>query len=436
MAVNAETLRNRYHLFQTGNESPKAKAADWLAEKLVRMRVDAFKGELSLAARALLSLWNLQRKSKGLPIIELKDMGPTAATSVKGIHPERRQITTKLLESIERKQLEKLGKLFATKHPVLRRTFRLPPADWQQRRIIEKEFGFTPPKILIVDVTQRCDLPPEQACPHCFKDSGPKGRDIEAEKLHQLVKQCQFMGTGAIMFSGGEPFHLAEMLIKEATKSPDMLFYAFTNGRVLAERPEIVEHMPGNFVPILNITPAAYFDEASSTQASQERLIKAGENLKGRIFIASLAVEELMVRDESFPNQLNELLGDVKPFGLLLLPYMPVGRAADSNLVISSDRSTALQQLGDKLTNTPIVLTEYMLRETGAGCPAGVELGHALPLEGRISPCPFSNSGVPFNVDDELGLVISWSKIGELTRAFRNPDGCAVYDITQKTGNR
>lgn len=337
------------------------------------------------------------------------------------------------MAGIEIEQLKSLGVLFARRHPFLQKVLRLPPLGWHQRKAIEAEFGFTPPTILIIDVTQRCNLTPEQACTRCFRDSQTRGQDIEAETLHRLVQQVQFMGTDTIWYSGGEPFLLAEILIREADKTPDMLFYAFTNGQVLAANPEIIKQMPGNFIPILNITPAAYFDRDPSVQAAERRLIKAGESLQDRIFIASLAVEEPMVKDESFPDKLNSLLGQVKPLGLLLLPYMPVGRAPDSNLVISGDRSTVLQQLGDRLTNVPIVLTEYMLRKTGAGCPAGAELGHVLPLEEKVKPCPFSTFGLPFNLEDEVGLVIGWSKIGELTRSFINPDGCTIYDAARKT---
>lgn len=395
------------------------------------MRVDAFRGELSRTARVLLALWNMQRRRKGFSTLEPRDFGPEVAVSSLGISPERQETAVQIMAGIKKEQLQALGTLFARKHPSVQRVLGLPPLGWRRREGIKEKFGFTPPTILIIDVTQKCDLSPEDACPRCFNDSKTEGQEVEVETLHQLIEQCQFMGTEAVWFSGGEPFLLAGMLIREAKETPDMLFYAFTNGWTLAANPEVANQLPGNFIPILNLTPAVYPDRTPAVQAARGRLVRAAENLQGHIFITSLAVEAPMAKDPSFPERLDELLDCVKPLGLLLLPYMPVGRAADSGLVIPGNRSATLQQLGDKLASVPLVLTEDMLRKSGRGCPAGEELGHALPLEARLKACPFSGFGFPLDLGNEVGLVVGWAKIKEAVGAFRNADGCMVYDETR-----
>lgn len=89
MVLDKEALKTNYSRLQSDNESARAQAAGLVAEKLVHVRVEAFKGEFSKTARALLALWNIQRKRRGLPKLELRDFGPEVAVSGMGISPER-----------------------------------------------------------------------------------------------------------------------------------------------------------------------------------------------------------------------------------------------------------------------------------------------------------------------------------------------------------
>ena len=425
-----EALQTRYSDFQKSRRSLREKASGLVAEKTARSltTISAFvlKRGLTTIEQLSLSIMNRQRRQRDLPPIGSGVEGATVSQQI--LSPERKRLLEKIMSNINLEQIADIGEIFLRRHPWLREKFGLPPLGRQQRELMETEFGITPPTVLIIDLTQRCNLSEELTCPHCFNDSRLTGTNIETETLKRLVSQCVFMGTHAIMFSGGEPFLLADSISQTASEFPAMLFFSFTNGLVLAEQPEIAKKLPGNLIPIVNITPAVYSKETTGTIAAQNRIEKAFKNLNNHIFFSSLAVERGMLNN---PEKVNDILKDSNCVSLLLLPYMPVGKDSDPQLMVPENKTAVLGEFGRQITTVPLVLTEELLTEgSGFRCPAASrELGHALPSEGIIKACPFSNLGIPFDVNGELGLVTAWSKMKDLTTTFKI--GCAMYETTR-----
>ena len=95
---------------------------------------------------------------------------------------------------------------------------------------IEKEQGFRPPYLMVIDVTDRCNL----KCPGCWAANCKDIEDISLDLLNRIMKEAREMGIYFITLAGGEPF-IRKDILDFFEQNDDMYFHVYTNGTCITK---------------------------------------------------------------------------------------------------------------------------------------------------------------------------------------------------------
>jgi len=97
-----------------------------------------------------------------------------------------------------------------------------------QREEFQARFGFEPPFFIVLSPTMRCNL----ACYGCYAGQYERGRELEADLIHRVLREAQEMGIYFVTVSGGEPFIRPDLLDIFAAHG-DQYFQVYTNGTLI-----------------------------------------------------------------------------------------------------------------------------------------------------------------------------------------------------------
>ncbi len=302
------------------------------------------------------------------------------------------------------------------------------------RHWIRLGMGFSPVELLI-SITDWCP----HHCRYCYNNSGTgekKTTRIDLHKLNTILDEMKnAFGIRFAIITGGEPF---PYVLKLAARRQDFTFFTYTSGNVDAQMCRKMVKL-GNIIPALTIvdTDPSVHDYIRGN-GSFDRIMSA-KNLLQYYHLPwgwSLTSSQLNYRHIVEGNLLKKLAAQ-KPYFIRAMPWMPVGRS-DENQVLSPEQMIKVGTQIREAKKQDVPVFDYITAPVGYPCLAGGRRSFFLaPDEDngiRVSPCVFMESKVSvpleFNINGHSSLLQTlqthpWFK---KSRELAGRHQCIIHD--------
>lgn len=143
------------------------------------------------------------------------------------------------------------------------------------REAYEREHGYSPPLLLVMSPTMRCNL----RCAGCYAGMYSKQEDLPAEVVDRVLTEAKEMGVYFNVISGGEPF-CYKHLLDICEKHHDVTFQVYTNGTLIdRETAGRIAEM-GNVIPCISVEGYREETDARRGEGVYDRVMQAMDNLR------------------------------------------------------------------------------------------------------------------------------------------------------------
>ncbi|MCK5629615.1 MAG: radical SAM protein [Nanoarchaeota archaeon] len=263
-----------------------------------------------------------------------------------------------------------------------------------KRKEYKKNYGYRPPALLVIDVTDRCNL----RCSGCWAGNYHEKEDISIELLDRIFKEAKEMGIYFVTLTGGEPF-VRKDLCELFKRHKDISFLVYTNGTCITK--DIAQQLAdfGNVAAAISVEGFEKETDERRGNGVHKRILETMQYLKeaGVLFGFSTMLT----------NHNSELIGSDKfvdyyldkgcNFGWLF-QYIPIGREPDIKLMATPEQRNELRKRIRKIREVrPIFLGDFW--NDGylvGGCMAGGLNYLHITNNGQVEPCVFAH----FSVDN------------------------------------
>jgi len=290
------------------------------------------------------------------------------------------------------------------------------------RRRFKGQHGFSPPYIIVFDVTSRCNL----KCEGCWAALYGKGKDLDYDLLERAVSEAENeMGVHFFVFSGGEPT-LRKDLYRFYQDHNDSQFQLYTNGTLIDDEMAARFAECGNVMLMVSIEGDQVLTDERRGEGVHSRALQAMRNLKKHGVLFGFSATATKRNFESISS--DEFIEKMIEMGCLYgwyFQYIPIGRNPNVDTMILAEQRDYLRRRIYKLRNTyPIFLSDFWNDgpEVG-GCMAGGKRYFHVTNNGDIEPCVFCHFTVD-NIKDKT-----------LTEALKHPLFRAIREAIPYDGN-
>jgi MoaA/NifB/PqqE/SkfB family radical SAM enzyme len=244
------------------------------------------------------------------------------------------------------------------------------------------------PVIMVISPTMRCNL----TCTGCYSFNYERKDAISTERLDRLYHECEELGIGYIVVSGGEPY-LRKDTIELFSRHPKLLFMTYTNGTLLADR-KVVQRLAelGNVIPCVSVEGFEEETDARRGRGTHRKIRRAMQEMKeaGMLFGFSATPmrhnNELLCSDK-FVEYYMELGCRIGWY----FNYMPVGRSPDLELMPTpAQRLHRFHRVRQIRQKYDILAADFWC--DGAlvgGCMSGARTYFHVNASGGVEPCVF-----------------------------------------------
>lgn len=253
------------------------------------------------------------------------------------------------------------------------------------REQLSKDEGLVVPPVLIISVTNDCNL----SCKGCYACSQhrDKSGEMDMERIKSVICEAVDLGVAVVMIAGGEPL-MKQGIMELPALHPDTLFVMFTNGLLLGT----YNDPPLNFVPVISVEGgkeatdlrrgAGMYDNA---MAVMEKLDKSGRLFGASITLTSGNFGEVVSQD--YLSRL-ESKGCRAAF---LIEYVPSGEE-DAALCLTETQKKELRENEEKLyeQHDMLIVTLPGDEEKYGGCLASGRGFLHISSTGALEACPFA----------------------------------------------
>jgi len=266
------------------------------------------------------------------------------------------------------------------------------------RKEKEKELGFYPPTLIVIDVTERCNL----KCPGCWAANCKDSEDLPMEVLDRVMEEAKELGIYFITLAGGEPFIRKDML-DFFKRHDDMYFQVYTNGTCITE--EMAKQLGelGNVAPAISVEGLKEETDKRRGEGIYDRVSKTMEWLKKYgvlVGISTMATKNNieLIGSEKFVDHWME---KGAKFGWFF-QYIPIGRCPDVNIMATPEQRVKLRKDVEKIRDTkPFFIGDFWNDGPYVkGCMAGGANYFHITNKGNVEPCVFSHFYVD-NIKDK-----------------------------------
>jgi MoaA/NifB/PqqE/SkfB family radical SAM enzyme len=268
----------------------------------------------------------------------------------------------------------------------------------RKRRTMER-LGVRVPPILILSITERCNL----ACKGCYAHAlhEAPADELSPDRLRRLVAEADQLGISFFVVAGGEPFMKPELL-EMAEAHRNIIFLVFTNGLLIDKTmTDRLRRLP-NIVPLLSLEGGEKETDERRGAGVYRKLLAVMADLKrNNIFFGT----SLTITRANFPVLTDELFvrGLVSRGMRLILTveFTPVDEGTEELTVTPEQRQAYREKVARYRRTIPAVFVNLPQDEEDAGgcLAAGRGFVH-VSAKGAVEPCPFS----PFS-DSNLNLM-------------------------------
>ena len=203
------------------------------------------------------------------------------------------------------------------------------------RNKLQKEYNCNIPWTILFDPTSACNL----KCTGCWAAEYGHKNNLTYEEMASIVRQGNELGTYFFILTGGEPLVRKDDVIKLAKEFNDSAFHVFTNGTLIDEDfcKEVKE--AGNISFALSIEGTEESTDFRRGDGVFKKVMKAMDLMKENklLYGASICYTSKnyeYVTDDEFIKMLVD-------HGCRLawyFHYMPVGKGADTSLLLDPDQ--------------------------------------------------------------------------------------------------
>ena len=257
----------------------------------------------------------------------------------------------------------------------------------KQEALAEK-YGCNIPTTILIDPTSACNL----KCTGCWAAEYGDKLNMTYETIDGIIQQGKELSIHFYLYSGGEPLVRKADILKLCEAHPDCQFAAFTNGTLIddAFAQEILRLK--NFIPIISVEGFEADTDFRRGKGTFAKVKQATEILKSYRLPFGLSC--------CYTSKNVDVIGSEEYFDQMIewgakfcwfFTYMPVGKDAVTELMVTADQRAFMYQQVRKFRETKPLFTldfwndgEYV-----EGCIAGGRRYLHINANGDIEPCAF-----------------------------------------------
>jgi Predicted Fe-S oxidoreductases len=257
----------------------------------------------------------------------------------------------------------------------------------KQEALAEK-YGCNIPMTMLIDPTSACNL----KCTGCWAAEYGDKLNMSYETLDSIIRQGKELSIHFYLYSGGEPLVRKADILKLCEAHPDCQFAAFTNGTLIDEAfaKEILRLK--NFIPIISVEGFEADTDFRRGKGTFAKVKQATEILKSYRLPFGLSCcytskNANVIGSEEYFDQMIEWGAKF----CWLFTYMPVGKDAVPELMVTADQRAYMYQQVRKFRDTkPLFTLDFWNDgEYAEGCVAGGRRYLHINANGDIEPCAF-----------------------------------------------
>lgn len=301
-----------------------------------------------------------------------------------------------------------------------------------QKRTAWSKSGLQVPPLMIVSITNRCNLHCRGCYAHAIHPEN-ETQEISDPRLFDLANEAEELGISIILIAGGEPL-LRPVFFDLAKQHPKLLFLVFTNGLLINEKNvRFFKDIP-NLLPVLSLEgQQAETDFRRGNGVYEQVQQKMGVlSHEGIFFGTSLTITNQnynLITSTGFQKDLYNKGSQVSFF----VEYVPI-KPGTEELVLTSDQKSNLPEQMKSLRHQIPGLFVCLPGDEDmyGGClAAGRGFIHINP-KGHLEPCPFA----PFSDTDLSTMSLKEALASDFLRIIReNADqlketegGCTLWE--------
>ena len=261
-------------------------------------------------------------------------------------------------------------------------------SGFPKQEALSEEYGCNIPWAILMDPTSACNL----HCTGCWAAEYGNRLNMSYETLDGIIRQGTELGTYFYLYSGGEPLVRKADIIRLCEAHPDCQFTAFTNGTLIDEAFADEMLRVKNFIPAISVEGFEADTDFRRGEGTFKKVEKAMAILKAKrlpfgISCCYTSRNCAMIGSEEYFDQMIDWGAKFCWF----FTYMPVGRAAVPELMVSAEQRAFMYGQIRKFRETKPIFTMDFWNdgEYAGGCIAGGRRYFHINAGGDIEPCAF-----------------------------------------------
>jgi len=300
-----------------------------------------------------------------------------------------------------------------------------------RRRLDWRKNGLAVPPVVIVSITNRCNLKCRGCYAHALR-SLDKG-ELAPDAFKDMLKEAGELGISIVMLAGGEPLLRPELL--DITRDfPDILFPVFTNGTMIDDAWVARFRRQGNLIVIASIEGAEAETDARRGAGIYARLKALAGRVRGKgiFWGCSLTVTSRNL-DTLVGEDFVRRLIDAGCGAFIFVEYVPVQAGTDGLALTPDQKATLVKRLEELRGAFPALFIGFPGdEERYGGCLAAGRGFVHVAASGAVEACPFA----PYSDTSLPGMTLRQalgSKLLETIRANHDKlgetkGGCALWE--------
>jgi MoaA/NifB/PqqE/SkfB family radical SAM enzyme len=297
------------------------------------------------------------------------------------------------------------------------------------KRVQNEKNGVHVPPLLIMSVTQRCNL----ACSGCYAKvaHGADSASLSQNEMERIVGEAEDLGVSIVFIAGGEPLMRPDIL-DIAASHPKITFPMFTNGILIpAHLSAIVKAK--NLIPIISVEGFEDKTDARRGEGVFEKVTQSMNFLKSarKIFGVSVTVTSENL-DEVTSSEFVRKMMDMGARVFFYVEYVPL-QAGTEHLCPTNEQRKILAEKTAKLQKTlPAIFVAFPGdEEKYGGCLSSGRGFVHVAANGSLEPCPFA----PFSAGNLKEMSLKEALKSRFLEELRNnhdkltetSGGCALW---------
>ena len=260
---------------------------------------------------------------------------------------------------------------------------------WSQNRQSNSEkYGCSIPWTILIDPTSACNL----HCTGCWAAEYGSRLNLSFETLDSIISQAEELDMHFFLFSGGEPLVRKDDIIRLCEKHSTSVFSAFTNGTLIDEAFADEMLRVKNFVPAISVEGFREATDSRRGQGTYDKVVDAVRILRSRRlpFGYSCCYTSANCRVIGSEEYFDWMIDTGAKF-CWLFTYMPVGKGAPTDLMVTSEQRKWMYEQVRTFRKTKAIWSMDFWNdgEYVQGCVAGGRYYLHINANGDAEPCAF-----------------------------------------------